>query len=163
VVLALLSVQLLHTALHRAFMQSVSQAGGHCLRACLEQQSRTSPSASCCCAPLPKSILSLTLLLAESHSADTVLLACEFSQLGQVTCYRQGGSKQSHLLQHTYRPDYMDRHLSRSHACAGSARGSGLLRRARKGGAALLEGQAPPLSRGHLPQSASMRLPLLLF
>jgi len=43
--------------------------------------------------------------------------ACDSCQLGQVTCYCQGGSKQLHLFQHTYRPDYLDRHLSRSHAC----------------------------------------------
>ena len=100
-VLTQLSVQLRHVAFRRALMRSVSQGGGHCLRACLEQQLRLSLSASCCCAPLPNSILSWI------QSADTVLLACDSCQLGQVTCYCQGGFKQLRLLQHPYTPDHV--------------------------------------------------------
>jgi len=68
-------------------------------------------------------------MLAESQSADTVLLACISCQLGQVTGYRQGGSKQLQLLQHTCQPGHVasGQAPSRSHASAGSARGSGLL------------------------------------
>ncbi len=99
-------------------MHSVSQGGAHCVRLAWKSSQGLLHLLPVVVPHCPRLFFSWFSCLQRSNlQTNLIFCMCFLSAGAGDLLLFQTGSKQLHLLQHAYRPDHLDRHLSRSHAC----------------------------------------------